>query len=166
MTSRIIDRDKGYRGLFRRVAEAHTTVVVVGVQGEKERRGVGGPTNAQLATWHEFGTLDGHIPERSFIRSTINEHSDKYRALVRRVAAGILIGRFTERQALSLVGEQVASDIKSRIEAGIPPPNAESTVAQKGSSKPLIDTGQMRNAITYKIRASTLTGLAPERGDS
>jgi len=31
-------------------------------------------------------------------------------------------------------------------------PNAPSTIAQKGSSKPLIDTGSMLNSITYAVR--------------
>jgi hypothetical protein len=31
------------------------------------------------------------------------------------------------------------------------PPNAPSTIARKGSDRPLIDTGQLRRAITYVV---------------
>jgi hypothetical protein len=31
------------------------------------------------------------------------------------------------------------------------PPNSPVTVALKGSSKPLIDSGEMRGAVTYKV---------------
>jgi hypothetical protein len=41
--------------------------------------------------------------------------------------------------------------IKQRIANGIAPPNSPYTIARKGSSKPLIDTGQLRNSITYQV---------------
>jgi hypothetical protein len=31
------------------------------------------------------------------------------------------------------------------------PPNSPVTVALKGSSKPLIDSGELRGAVTYKV---------------
>jgi hypothetical protein len=31
------------------------------------------------------------------------------------------------------------------------PPNSPVTIALKGSSKPLIDTGEMRGAVTWKV---------------
>ena len=58
----------------------------------------------------------------------------------------------TPEQLADLLGQKYVGQIQARISAGIPPPLAESTIARKGSSVPLIDTGQLRSAVTYEVR--------------
>jgi hypothetical protein len=50
-----------------------------------------------------------------------------------------------------VMGSTLANAMKRKIVdgAGVPPPNAPSTVAKKGSSRPLVDTGRLVNAITW-----------------
>jgi hypothetical protein len=52
---------------------------------------------------------------------------------------------------LEAVGQLVKSDMQGRIERNSPPFKelADETIKRKGSSKPLIDTSQMKNSITY-----------------
>lgn len=51
-----------------------------------------------------------------------------------------------ETEAVVTVGE-----VKKRIITGPFVPNAPTTIAKKGSDKPLIDTGQLLDAIDYKM---------------
>jgi hypothetical protein len=44
-----------------------------------------------------------------------------------------------------------ASRVKVKILDGDFEPNAPSTIAKKGSSHPLIDTGQEKNSVTWEV---------------
>jgi hypothetical protein len=149
---RLIDRDKGWKALKRQLQEAAKKPhVVVGIFGDKARESHGPTfTNAQVASVHEFGL--GNAPERSFIRGTIDAKASQIQALSRQLASQVLLRRLPIRQALGLLGAFVEGLIKERISRGIPPPNAPSTIARKGSSTPLINTGQMRASVSHEVR--------------
>lgn len=158
MTNRVKDTDKGWKALLKKARE-DPHVVTIGLQGAKgdEQHTDTTMTNAHLASVHEFGAVvkvgsrEITIPERSFIRSTVDKNKG-YRALCSKIGQSIIAGRIPDFvTALGILGEKVTSDIKSAIEQGIDPPNAPMTIARKGSSKPLIDTAQMKNAITYDV---------------
>lgn len=116
-------------------------------------------TVAAIATVHEFGKVIQQprmgrtivIPERSFLRATVDQYEQ---AILRRqvlLQQGYVLGKFELKASMELLGQYVVGLIKQRIANGIAPPNSPYTIAKKGSSKPLIDTGQLRNAITYKV---------------
>ena len=107
---------------------------------------------AAVAGWLEFGTRSRtgsvHIPERPFIRSTIRRTEDEVRDLIAEhmdPVTGLPDERLTE-----LLGEYVKGEIQREITTTRTPPNAPSTIARKGSSNPLIDTGVMRQAVTHR----------------
>ena len=54
-------------------------------------------------------------------------------------------------QALGLVGSFVASLISKKIVDIKSPPNSPKTIEDKKSSNPLIDTGQLKNSITWEV---------------
>ncbi len=54
-----------------------------------------------------------------------------------------------ERGAIDLEGK-----IKEKILSSVPPENAPSTIARKGSSITLIDTGEMLNSVTHRLMES------------
>lgn len=99
----------------------------------------------ELAAIHEYGI---GVPMRSFIRSWARGPDPK--PLLRRVAVALANGRIGKAQAQRLMGEILQASCQKNVSDGIPPPNAASTVKRKGSSKPLIDTGQLRGSITWK----------------
>ena len=123
------------------------------------------PTNAEVGTFHEFGTIAGGsarsggviigTPERSFIRSTIDEKKALISRLFERVAKGIYDRRIAVKWGLNMIGLQAVTWIKRKIQKGIPPPLALSTIARKKSSKPLIDTGQLIGSLTYEVRKAS-----------
>lgn len=111
-------------------------------------------TYAKLGAIHEFGTRN--IPERSFLRVPLRAAQDELAGHFRRLMPKVARGEMTIMQALDQIGARAASIPQEAIQAGIAPPNAPSTVRQKGSSNPLIDTGAMRQAITWVIREKGL----------
>jgi len=104
-----------------------------------------------IATVHEFGAPQVNIPERSFMRTTIDEKDSEISRMI-----DIQIGKVIDREisgeaALGRIGEYVKNLIQRRITDISRPPNKPGTIAQKGSSNPLIDTGRMRASITWRI---------------
>lgn len=108
---------------------------------KKGTHGIDGVTKAHMIT----------IPERSFIRSTVDENAGKYNRLAKALMRKIVGGQLELRQALGLIGAKVQADIKRRIQRGIDPPLRPRTIERKRSSKQLIDTGQLLNSITYEV---------------
>lgn len=152
MASRVIDIDRGYDAFIRQMKQAGRAKdphVTVGVHGKDESRGSGEPTNVEVATFNEFGTTTA--PARSFLRSTVDEERRKYADMFQVSLARWVDGKSTLHDALALVGTQAKADVQRKITKLKDPPNAPSTIAQKGSSNPLIDTGQMRQAVDFVV---------------
>ena len=103
------------------------------------------------ATQNEFGS--GNIPERSFIRSTVDENAERY-AKAAEILVGMMIdGEISKFEALERMGQQIEKDIKEKIVNLKTPPNAPRTIAAKrGKDNPLIDSGEMLASIRYVIK--------------
>jgi hypothetical protein len=124
-------------------------------------------TVAELATIHEFGL---GVPERSFIRSYFDANTERVRGMLftlmqKEIMRTIKSGQpFTDRQRLAVLdklGLAMQREIQARIaNSEILPPLDSKTIDRKGSSTPLIDTGQLRSSITFQ---SSLDGFASER---
>lgn len=104
-----------------------------------------GKSVAQLAFENDFGTIS--IPSRPFFRNAIKDNSGKWVELAsKQISAGKDF-----RTALGLVGEQARGDIIRSIDKTSTPPNSPATIARKGSSKPLVDTGIMRRSVSWRV---------------
>lgn len=108
-------------------------------------------TVAGIGFVHEFGTEDEHIPERSFMRSTIHEKKKEIIELQKKLLQKISSGKMEVDQALGLIGEFMADAIHLKIIAIQSPPNAPATIAAKGSSNPLVADKHLANSITYEV---------------
>jgi hypothetical protein len=104
-----------------------------------------------IAIFNEFGTV--HIPERPFLRSTFDAKREVFYRLAFALMRKVTADKLDAVDMLALVGERMVAEIKNTITrgAGVPPPNAPSTIERKGSSRPLVDTGQLLNSITYEV---------------
>lgn len=146
----IRDTDRGLSRLTKALS-AKPLALVVGVQGQdaaKPHESGEGITVGDVATWNELGL---GVPERSFLRDWADQHKEEIKEDLRKVQRKVLEGKLTPEQGLQLLGVKYRGQIQTRIANGIPPANAESTIQRKGSSVPLIDTGQLRAAISYII---------------
>lgn len=56
---------------------------------------------------------------------------------------------------LDQAGQYLEGKIVENIRSNMPPPNAPLTIALKGSSSTLIDTGEMMNAVTSEKKSGT-----------
>lgn len=100
-----------------------------------------------VAAVNEFGNPANNQPPRPFFRSAIAENESKWQES---------IGKFAEQEmdsndALSLLGEVIADDIRGSIRQLVTPPLSPVTVAKKGFNKPLIDTSHMLNSVDYEV---------------
>jgi len=92
------------------------------------------------------------IPERSYIRSTIDENEDKYlNDIAKKLAGQIIDGNLDKYTALQLMGQKIEGDIKSKMISLDSPANAPSTIRKKGSDNPLINKGFLIGAIRYVV---------------
>jgi hypothetical protein len=157
------DIDRGWRELRRKVLEsARGKHVLVGVQGDKARAphpgSKKGLTVGDIATIHEFGAkvtmpsgTEVIIPGRSFLRATFDEQGADLQKRATLLGRAVLLTKITPVQGLNLLGLHAVGLVQKRIADGVPPPNAPSTIKRKGSSKPLIATGQLRASITHEV---------------
>lgn len=117
--------------------------VRVGVQGDDEV--------AVIAAVHEFGSDDGTIPERSYLRSTFDEQRDALLAALEESVGQAIDGKVDLEKGLEKLGETLVEDIRRKIQQGIAPDLDEDTIEAKGNDTPLIDTGRLLEAITAEM---------------
>ena len=101
-----------------------------------------------VAAWNELGTE--HSPSRPFLRKSVDENEAKINSFLQSQRRALINGTPAE-QILKEIGIFQKDLIQEKITEGSYEPNAPSTVKRKGSSKPLIDTGRMRQSVDYVI---------------
>lgn len=147
--------DRAYRALMQRLGSGDMFVKagVLNSQGGGAPEGGSDLTVAGVAFVHEFGSSDGRVPERSFIRRTCILREREIAAMQADLAAQVLEGNLTMERAHDLLGAFVAGEIKKLVAEGehIPPELAESTVERKGSTRPLVNHGQMVGAVGHEV---------------
>ena len=117
-----------------------------------------GETDADVvkrAIWNHFGTSGGGwggpIPERPFLSNAMRNHRSDYQRQMKQSARKVLRGETAIHTVLSKLGILAQGHIQGEITNLASPPNSPVTIALKGSSNPLIDTGEMRQAVTWKV---------------
>ena len=133
--------------------------VLVGVPADKNPRREGdGEGNAAIAYKQDQGSPAENIPARPFMRPGIEavqtQIADEMRA---GALAAITEGPTALLKNLNRAGLTAQSSIRATINAGIPPPLSRRTIEERRArgrtgTKPLVDTGQLRNSITYVVR--------------
>lgn len=88
------------------------------------------------------------IPERPFMIPAGNKAANK----TINITVNSIAGGMDEQQALSKAAIMFKNAIQREITNLKEPPNAESTILKKGSSNPLIDSGDMRKSVKWKLR--------------
>ena len=101
---------------------------------------------AAVAFWNEFG--NGHSPPRPFFRRMVAKESKGWGVKLANLAKAT---NFDGDKSLGILGEDISGALKQSIIELTSPPLSASTIRAKGFSKPLIDTGHMKDSITYKV---------------
>ncbi len=107
-------------------------------------------TMAKLGTIHEFGSSDGRIPARSFLRSFLNSRRSDIKRAITMGARNVVNGKpvLNELNKLALWAQ---GTVQEQIVDVDDPPNKPATIKRKGSANPLIDTGAMRQAVVGQV---------------
>ncbi|KIL72717.1 hypothetical protein SD77_3452 [Bacillus badius] len=90
------------------------------------------------------------IPERSFVRSTFDEKEETWSEFLKRQLNLVLSGQISVEDMFNRMGAIAAADIQEKM-ANSSPANAGATISAKRSSNPLIDTGGLRQRVTWKV---------------
>lgn len=85
------------------------------------------------------------------MKQSFENHEDELRAACERVNAALASGKSVE-QALDALGVAIKGLVQTEIVDGGFTENAPSTIKKKGSDKPLIDTGTMRQSVNYVVK--------------
>lgn len=153
----IKDTDHGFIEFMKAIKGLDRTTVLVGVQQFSKAQK---PDLFTIAMVQEFGSPRQKIPERSFLRGTVTKYKGKYvkylqrsieRAMDAVLTGGAAACRSVLDHSLELLGAQAVGDIQQRISSRDFVPNAPSTIAQKGSSTPLVDSGRLRQSIDWRV---------------
>lgn len=165
----ITEKDLGWSKIKAEAQKlAKKPFVKIGIQGEsglkpKKKRGkVRGETASpgftvvDIATVHEYGSPDKGIPERSFIRSTMDQNAVKYSNIAAGMKDQILNANspLTTEKALEIIGQIIEADIKNKFTNNNWPELKDPTRGGKnptGDAKPLLDTAQTVNSIRYQV---------------
>lgn len=167
------DKDEGYKAFFETVkviGSGDSRLIVGFLEGSGQRVG-GAETSstpvAEYAAINEYGAPAANIPARPFMSTTMDENRDRYARLAREYVMRIILASRRSQQsvgkgaaiiALKRLGNDVRNDLIKQIVAWDEPPNAESTVRQKGADNPLVDSGHMQRAIVWEIRQGNQGG--------
>ena len=153
--NRVTEKDHGWKRIKGEMKAAQNSGVKVGILSDETETYDDGADMILVAAANEFGTADGHIPPRPFIRGSFDQKSGALRSTAKRLWNQVLAGRITTRQALGLLGEKHQGQVQEYISALQTPANAPSTIRQKSTSagagnSPLEDEGRLRNSIRWE----------------
>ena len=118
------------------------------LDGKAVEAGVFGGFDQKKAMWQEYGTSRG-IPSRPFLRNTLYENEGRFANYVAPFIANILNGGSADG-VINALGPFMQMSILRTIAAGGFAPLAASTIAKKGHSKQLIDSGSMYGSIDWR----------------
>lgn len=142
--------------LLRRLASVAQRDVLVGVPAGEARDD--GPTNAEIGYQNEFGSPANNIPARPHLIPGVAAVQDKAVARLTQAASAAATGRMSDAERhLHAAGLIAQNSVRRTLTTAAYRPLSERTLAERRArgrtgTKPLIDTGQYRNSITYVVR--------------
>ncbi len=175
--------DHVLRAIEANLRDAHVKVGLLAERGASEKHPDSDLSLLEIGAIHEFGNRShpgsqpefgqgssdspyANTPQRSFIRSAFDgprAEPDKHQALLVKLGKGVVTGKMRLYDALEILGQWGVARVQENMSRGIPPALAPSTLARRkriqknrrGSDKPLIDTGRLRQAIAYVVKIGT-----------
>lgn len=122
-----------------------------GLGGHKKKGKGNKLTVVEIAAVHEYGSSSVGIPERSFMRKTFDDKKDEINSTVDEFFGRYVMGEISYDAAVNGVGEFVKGLIQATIRDISSPALKAITIQLKGSSQPLVDSGQLLDSIEYEV---------------
>lgn len=152
MSVKIIDTDKGWKRISKELKSAKKSYVNIGILSDAPAYATDeGPVNlADIATFNEFGT--SRIPERPFMRQAFDANLEGIMAFRAGLLNQVYDGRITTEMGLRKLGVFFKGKVQETIAKGEFAPNAPATLKAKApKTKPLINTGHLRQSIDFEV---------------
>ncbi len=148
---------EGLAGIFEAIQVLTQHEVLIGIP-HGETRSDADMTNAQLGYLHESGSPAMNLPARPFLVPGVEAVNDLTAKQLTKAAEESLKGNLAGvNRFLHIAGMTAQNSVRRYITTAAFTPLSQATInarlrAGKTRTKPLIDTGQLRNSITYVIR--------------
>lgn len=113
-----------------------------------------GTSVIMVGFWNEYGSTDGTVPSRPWLRTGAENNREKWLNMARRILKKCVQTGQNPVNSFSILGLQMEADIKNSIAAGDWEDNQGAYAAWKvkhGYTKPLMVTGHMRASVRYVI---------------
>ena len=150
----------GVPALLKAIEDLTHQQVLVGIPGDTAPRADTGASNALIGFVQEFGSPAKNIPARPFLRPGVEQAIPQIVSRLRTGAKRAIsapVDPEAGTNALIAAGLTAQNSVRRYMNAGVPPPLAAATLRARRSrghtsQKSLVETGQLRNAITFVIK--------------
>ena len=146
------EHNGGLKGFLERFREIGKPKVYIGVPASKNGMHEGGINMATLLALHVLGAPSRGIPQRDPLRPPLIANAQRYSDLLALGLKNALSDGTDPKLVYEKIGIVATNDVYDYFVTGNFKPLSEKTIKAKGSSKPLIDTEELRGAITYEVR--------------
>ena len=146
------EHNGGLKGFLERFKEIGKPKVYIGVPASKNGMHEGGINMATLLALHVLGAPSRGIPQRDPLRPPLIANAQRYTDLLAIGLKNSLSDGTDPKLVYEKIGIVATNDVKDYFITGNFKALSEKTIKAKGSSKPLIDSGELRGAITYEVR--------------
>lgn len=152
MSVKFETKDLGKAKIERELKAARKLVALVGIPSDAKRHEDNPNIGlAEIAFIMEKGSVVNNIPARPFMQQTRQRNEKRMMGLSKKLLKAISNGSTTAMDAIKKLGASYEGAMKRIFIEGSFAPNAPATVRRKKSSRPLIDTGLLRQSIKHKV---------------
>lgn len=143
----------GLKGFLERFRDIGKPKVYIGVPASKNGMHKDSKINmATLLALHVLGAPSRGIPQRDPLRPPLIANAQRYADLMAQGIKNALANGTDPNVVYEKIGIVASNDVKDYFVSGSFKPLDQKTIDRKGSSKPLIDSGELRSSVTYEIR--------------
>ena len=145
--------------LLKAVKQLTSKETLIGIPAENAGRNDGSPVNnAEIGYIQEFGSPEQNIPARPFlvpgVQGALPQITARMKVGGTKALSGDMDAADKTLNAVGLIGQNA---VRAKINEGIPPALSPRTLADRRArgrtgEKPLVDTGALRNSVTYVVR--------------
>ena len=146
------EHNGGLKGFLERFREIGKPKVYIGVPASKNGMHEGGINMATLLALHVLGAPSRGIPQRDPLRPPLIANAQRYSDLLALGLKNALANGTDPKLVYEKIGIVATNDVYDYFVTGNFKPLNQKTIDRKGSSKPLIDTEELRGSITYEVR--------------
>lgn len=104
---------------------------------------------AMIAAIQEFGAPAAGIPPRPFFRGMIKDKSSEWPGAIEKL---LVANDYDAEQTLKLTGAAVAGQLRKAIVDFVGVLLKPATIARKGHSKALVDSGKMLQSVDFEVK--------------